>query len=216
MNIKILKSAEELDKIPDYKPKYFRVDILDNDVPIYTQKGYNQITLSHFMFRCNQGLPDTAEEGKENEEVKHNYVIQALFDLNEWPEGKSQCEQSDEFTWLIKMYSSETLALIKDTDKEDKEKSLKGQWEADEVGRAEKAKISRQKYLLKIKQKNGETLTEEELEIVNEKRERIRKKDQDEQAVKGGGKGGKAPPPKGGKGAPAKGAPATEEEDNTV
>jgi len=44
---------------------------------------------------------------------------------------------------MIKVYSSETLALIKDTDKEDKEKELKAQWEADEPGRAEKAKVSR-------------------------------------------------------------------------
>lgn len=49
------------------------------------------------------------------------------------------------------MYSSETLALIKDTDKEDKEKALKAQWEADEPGRAEKAKLSRQKFVLKKK-----------------------------------------------------------------
>lgn len=49
------------------------------------------------------------------------------------------------------MYSSETLAIIKDTDKEDKEKALKAQWEAEEPGRAEKAKLSRQKFVLKKK-----------------------------------------------------------------
>lgn len=48
---------------------------------------------------------------------------------------------------------------------------------------------------------------------MNEKRERVRKKDQEEAAAKGG-KGGKAPPAKGGKGAPPpKGAPAAAEED---
>jgi len=101
------------------------------------------------MFRCSQGLPDTSEDL--NEEVKHNYVIQALFDLHEWPAGKSHCEESNEITWQIKTYSSETLALIKDTDKEDKEKALKAQWEADEPGRAERAKLSRQKFILKKK-----------------------------------------------------------------
>jgi hypothetical protein len=107
------------------------------------------------------------------------------------------------------------LALIKDTDKEDKEKALKSSWETDEPGRAEKAQVSRQKFILKQKQKNGETLTEEELAIIHEKRERVRKKDQEDVAAKGakGGKG--APPAKGGKVAPpAKGAPvAVEEED---
>jgi len=47
---------------------------------------------------------------------------------------------------------------------------------------------------------------------LNEKRERVRKKDQEEAAAKGP-KGGKAPPAKGGKGAPPpKGAPAPEED----
>jgi hypothetical protein len=39
-------------------------------------------------------------------------------------------------------------------------------------------------------------LTEEELLLVNEVRVRIRKRDEVEQPVKGGAKGGKAPPPK--------------------
>ena len=46
----------------NYKPKYFRVEILDNGVPIFCQNGYDQITLSHFNFRCNNGLSDAAEE----------------------------------------------------------------------------------------------------------------------------------------------------------
>ena len=106
--------------------------------------------------------------------------------------------------------------MIKDTDKEDKEKALKASWEADEPGRAEKAQISRQKFILKKKQKAGETLTEEELAIVHEKRERIKKKDQEDLgATKGGAKGGKAPAPKGGKGAPPpKGAPTPVEEED--
>lgn len=49
------------------------------------------------------------------------------------------------------MYSSETVALIKDTDKEDREKALKVSWETEEPGRAEKAKLSRQKFVIKMK-----------------------------------------------------------------
>jgi hypothetical protein len=41
------------------------------------------------------------------------------------------------------MYSSETVAIIKDTDKEDREKALKVSWETAEPGRAEKAVKSR-------------------------------------------------------------------------
>lgn len=214
LNIKLLKGGEEFSAV-EMPPKYFRVDVLDNGKPIFSQTGYDQITISHFMFRCNQGLPDTAEDQEEGAEIKHNYVIQALFDLHEWPAGKTATDESADITWLVKVYSSETLALIKDTDKEDREKALKASWEAEEPGRAEKAKLSRQKFLLKKKQKAGEELTEEELEILNEKRERVRKKDQEEVAAKGG-KQGKAPPPKGKGGAPAKGAAAPEEEEPTA
>lgn len=113
------------------------------------------------------------------------------------------------------MYCSETLALIKYTDKEDREKTLKASWEAEEAGRAERAQLSRRKFLLKKKQRDGEELSEEELEVLHERRERVRKKDQEEvvgHAAKGGGKGGKAPAAKGKGGPPVKGAPAQEEE----
>ena len=50
------------------------------------------------------------------------------------------------------------------------------------------------------------------MEILNEKRERVRKKDQEEAGAKGG-KGGKAPPAKGKGAPPAKGAPVAAEED---
>jgi hypothetical protein len=49
---------------------------------------------------------------------------------------------------MIKVFSSETLALVKDTDKEDREKALKASWETNEAGRGEKAKKSRQKYII--------------------------------------------------------------------
>ena len=41
------------------------------------------------------------------------------------------------------MFNSETLALVKDTDKEDREKALKTSWETADPGRAEKAAKSR-------------------------------------------------------------------------
>ena len=215
LNIKLLKGGQEFGSVEGMAPKYFRVDILDNGKPIYSVTGYNQITVSHFMFRCNQGLPDASEDDS-TAEVKHNYVVQALFDLHEWPAGKAPNEESGDITWQVKLYSSETLALIKDTDKEDREKALKASWEAEEPGRAEKAKLSRQKFVLRAKQQSGEALTEEELEVLHEKRDRIRKKDQEEAAAAKGGKAGKAPPAKGKGAPPAKGAVAAQEEEGEV
>ena len=98
----------------------------------------------------------------------------------------------------MKWFTSETIALIKDTDKEDREKALKLSWENTEPGRAEKAAKSRARFSAQQKKARGEELTDADNEILNEKRERVKKKDMEEALpVKGA-------PVKGGKAAPAK------------
>jgi len=139
--------------------------------------------------------------------VKHNYVLQAIFDLDLWPEAKTTNEQTENMSWVMKLFTSETIAIIKDTDKEDREKALKVSWETAEPGRAEKAAKSRARYQIQQKHANKEELTDQELTILYEKRERVRKKDLEEQNNAKGGK--KAPPPKVD---PKKGAKATEPE----
>lgn len=126
--------------------KYFRLQILDNNKVVFDKRGWNQINLSNFCFRMNQGLTDVPNE--ESGEVKHNYVIQAIFDLNMWPEARTINSQTEGCAWLMKMFTSETVALIKDTDKEDREKALKVSWETNEAGRSEKATDSRKRFLL--------------------------------------------------------------------
>ena len=140
MNIKLKKQGTEFDKIEGMS-KLFKIQVLDHGKVIYQKQGYNQITLSHFMFRSSHSLPETSEN--EEEETKHQYVIQALFDLHEWPDCKTENDISADISWHLKIYSSETLAIVKDTDKEDREKALKASWEQQEPGRAEKAKRSR-------------------------------------------------------------------------
>ena len=75
-------------------------------------------------------------------------MLQAIFDLTLLPEYATSSEASENISWVLKMYSSDTVALIKDTDKEDREKALKVSWETAEPGRAEKAAKSRQRFLL--------------------------------------------------------------------
>jgi hypothetical protein len=70
INIKLLKDGQDFRDAGLMKHYFFQ--ILDNDKIILDKQGWNQINLSHFVFRCNQGLPESGEEG---EEVKHNYVI---------------------------------------------------------------------------------------------------------------------------------------------
>jgi hypothetical protein len=204
MNLRLLKDGKDLTK---ECRRAFTFEVLDNGKPIFSKKGWNHLNLSHFIFRANQGLPETSENPEQ--ELKHNYVLQATFDLHQWPEAKTQNEETENITWVLKFFTSETIALIKDTDKEDREKALKASWETAEPGRAEKANKSRQRYLIQQKQKAGEQLTDDELIILYEKRERVKKKDMEEAAQQ---KGKKAPPPK--KEDPkakGKGAPVQEE-----
>ncbi len=64
-NIRLRKDGKDLDD----KKRLFRLDVLDHGKVIYTQDGFNQITISHFMFRTNTGLPEANAESEE--ECKH-------------------------------------------------------------------------------------------------------------------------------------------------
>ena len=51
MNIRLKKEGKEFDKIEGLK-RLFRVEVLDHGKVIFAKEGYNQICLSHFMFRA--------------------------------------------------------------------------------------------------------------------------------------------------------------------
>ena len=103
-----------------------------------------------------------------NVEMKHSYVIQARFDLCSFPDCIDKSDENERLRWLLKVYSQDTMAVVKDTEKEDSEKALKASWEQNEPGRAEKAKRSRLKYLAYLKKEKGEQITEEEEEMLRE------------------------------------------------
>lgn len=48
----------------------------------------------------------------------------------------------------MRVWASDTVAVVRDTEKEEKEAALKKSWEDAEPGRSEKAKKSRQVFLL--------------------------------------------------------------------
>ena len=106
-----------------------------------------------------------------------------------------ESEETKNIKWTLRVFSTDTLALAKDTDKEDKEKALKASWETTEPGRSDKAKKSRQRFLLERRKKEGEEIAEDEQELLNEQRQRGNK-GKEEVVVD--------PKAKGGKGAPAK------------
>ncbi|CAI2360433.1 unnamed protein product [Moneuplotes crassus] len=184
------EGAEPIFEIRELK-KNFKVEIFDNEELIQTYQGNGHLTISHFNFRSNSGLEekpepkkesegdeappadgaDVPEEADSNTEYAHHYVIQATFDKNDWPGAvlKNSPETKD-IEWDLSVFSSDTVAIVKDTDKEDREQALKDSWEEAEPGRAEKSKKSRIRYLAELKKSKGEELTEEEQEVINETR----------------------------------------------
>ncbi|KRW99453.1 hypothetical protein PPERSA_07938 [Pseudocohnilembus persalinus] len=156
-------------------------ELYENDKLIQYTSGYNQAYLSFILLQANNQA-----EGK-------NYYLQAKFDLREWDGCKTASPETEGIHWFLKVQSSDTIGIVKDTAKEDREKAVAKSWEDGEPGRAAKAVNARKKLFLLKKQKQGEQLTEEELELLNEPR--LTKKQREEEA-QAGGKGKKAPPKK--------------------
>lgn len=189
---------EEIEEVYELQ-KNFKVEVFDNQQLIATYHGNGHLTISHFSFRGNAGLEDKPKEAappaegqeqQEEKEYKHHYVIQATFDKNDWKEAVlKNSEETKDIKWEMKVYSSDTVAIVKDTDKEDREKALKDSWEQAEPGRADKSRKSRLRYLASLKQERGEELTDQEKEALNEKRVRgaanLREAIPDPKAAKG-------------------------------
>lgn len=77
----------------------------------------------------------------------------AKFNQNDWPNSTNpDHEETKDINWQVRVFASETVAICKDTDKEDKENALKESWETEDPGRAEKAKSSRMRWTLLKKQ----------------------------------------------------------------
>ncbi len=149
------------------------MELYKSDELLSSWEFFNSITLHHLKFEGIAYNPP-AVKGKEKEVVKadvHNipYLLICYFDLTEIP---AWFKSSEEISWVIRVFSSETLGFVKDTTKEDMEKALKDSWEISEPGRAEKAKKSRLRYILKMRKDKGEILSPEEDAILNEERER--------------------------------------------
>jgi hypothetical protein len=192
---------------------------------------FNTITVPHFIFEGNTIIP-LVEEAKPGSKVKTinkdimkdlgtqiqnssntPYELLCYLDMSEMPEWLKDPELSKEVQWVIKCFSSDTLAFVKNTTKEDHERNLKESWEVNEPGRSEKAKMSRIRYLILEKKERGEKLSQEEESILNTQRERKIATPQEESKgiinsmlkptkpqitaspVKGGKKGGKMEAP---------------------
>ncbi len=93
-----------------------KLELFEDGVPIIYNYGINRALLSNVI------LNSTKNEAK-------SYILQATFDLNEWSFAKTLNEKTENMYWFLKIFSTETIAFAKDTDKEDKEKEVKKSWE---------------------------------------------------------------------------------------
>lgn len=150
--------------------RLLKLELIKNEQVVLYNCGYNHAVLSY------------APLSQDN-----SYILQATFDLRDWPEAKDLSPDTELIHWFLTVFSTETVAVVRDTTKEDREKAIKKSWEDNEPGRAEKAKKSRAKFFLKGKQ----DLTEEEQALLNQPRV-SRKQREEEAKQQQQAKGGKA------------------------
>lgn len=145
-------------------------EIYDGEELIVATKGHNQALIPHLNLRTNS----------------KELIMLCKYDIDEWPECKLPTSESQDLNWVLRIISSDTVALIKDTRKEDKEEAIRKSWETAQPGRAEQAKQSRLRYLAYMKSVKNEEMTEHEKELIKENwQERRKAKKELEAAGKG-------------------------------
>ena len=110
-----------------------------------------------------------AKNVNENANVNiETYILECSLDPHHCPDYlKNISLYKNDIYWKIIVFSTDPICFVKNTMKEDKESAIKEEWEINEPGRALKASLSRKKYFLNVKAKNGELLTPEEEEILH-------------------------------------------------
>ena len=165
------------------------LDFIDNAMKFsYSNQGElirqwkftNSLSISNFIF-IGDVLPDlkkkkstggkTEKNSSENEEEEkklYPYVLLCYVDVQKL----SDLNIPNDLGFVIRIYSSNSIAFIKDRTKEEHEKKMKEKWEENDEGRGELAVKSRKKFLVFAKNLKKEKLSENELKILNEDRQR--------------------------------------------
>ena len=110
------------------------------------------------------------DNNNSNKLILEAYSIKCVLDTEQCPSWLIMPnEYKGDVYWKISVFSTDSIAFIKNTIKEDKEKEVIESWEINEPGRKNKAEKSRKKYFVNIKYNNGEILSPEEEELIPEK-----------------------------------------------
>ena len=103
---------EEISEKEMSERRLVRLEIFRGPQLLVSNEGYNQCVISNVTLK-----PNTKEESLV-------YYLQATFDLRLWPDCKTLNEQTSKIYWFLKVISSETIGIVRDTEKEDKEKAI--------------------------------------------------------------------------------------------
>ncbi len=176
-NIHIILELYQLTKEPS-------LDFVDNAMKFsYSNKGdlirqwkfTNSISVSNCIF-IGDLLPDLKKKKPSGKNEKNDieekkffpYVLLCYIDVQKI----SDLHLPNDLGYVIRFYSSNTISFIKDKTKEEHEKKMKEKWEENDEGRGKLALKSRAKFLIFAKKLKREKLSENELKILNEDRQR--------------------------------------------
>ena len=137
-----------------------------NDVIIFSKMFINRTIIRNLAMNGKQFDPKTP-----NNNVIIPYILKCYLDINEnVPYLFKISEYQNDVFWNISVFSTDPILFVKNTQKEDRERELIESWEKNQPGRADLAKVSRKKYFLNQKRKNGGVLSDEEVEFLDGKK----------------------------------------------
>lgn len=147
--------AEEL-QVPEMH--IIVMELYEGDQLRLKTKGRNQAHFGHIRLAANV-----------------QYLLVCYYDLRDWPEAATGNPENEGVNWAVRVFACDTVVLVRDTRKEDKEDSIRKGWEATQPGRSELAKSSRARFLIQQKSLQGEPLTDAEKAVIKDSWEDRRK-----------------------------------------
>jgi hypothetical protein len=139
---------------------------------LYKISGFNKLIIPNLIIQGGAIDQENKKESPEDiQQISKNFPYLVICHIESGFDVKNSIA-NDKLSWTIKVFSSDKISFVKELSKENKEKSLKNDWEENEPGRAEKAMVSRKKFCIEKTKKEGGKLTMEQLEFLNAKNEK--------------------------------------------
>lgn len=141
-----------------------KLEIFKGERFIMSQDFFNSIIVHNLIF-----------DNRNCVSVNDNkpFKVFCYLDLSECPSNLiSANEYQGNVYWFLRVFASDSIIFVKNTLKEDHERSLKEGWEQNEPGRYEKARKARVKFLMQLRKEKGEVLSNDEELLLSEIRQR--------------------------------------------